>query len=151
MWLWIILLAVALLAVAAFKRRPKKLQSAVSRLRAHFPRIAHQRLVGNFHELDPILDQATLRMLFDWMMAQAYCRTGSDGFGELMRWQAEHGEAQMNAMLEAVIRDSVDVLPQPALRVIDTHRGREFAAILIGHSLTEAAARVAPARDVDPA
>lgn len=150
MWLWIILLAVALLAVAAFKRRPKR-QSAVSRLRAHFPRIAHQRLVGNFHELDPILDQATLRMLFDWMMAQAYCRTGSDGFGELMHWQSEHGEAQMNAMLEEVIRDSVDILPQPALRVIDVYGGREFAAILIGHSLTEAAAKIAAPAERDPA
>ena len=143
-WLWLAGGALLLFFVVAMSRRAKQ-RAAVRGLQREFPRIARQRLVSNFPDLDPLLDQLTLRMLFDWMLAQAYCRTNTDGFGELMQWQIERGDDAMARILDGVTADAVQRLPGAALRVIDAApEGRAFAAILIEHSLAEAGTRISP-------
>ena len=149
--LWLLIVAgvlVLLLVFAATNRRAKQ-RAAVRGLRTHFPRIARQRLVGNFPELDPVLDQTTLRLLFDWMLAQAYCRTNSRGLGDLMRWETENGKAAMAGMLEGLTADAVERLPRPALQVIDESQGRMLAAVIIEQSISEAGARIAPQLERD--
>jgi len=149
---WLLVIAGILLLVfffAAMSRRAKQ-RAAVRGLRRHFPEIARDRLVSNFPDLDPVLDAVTLRILFDWILAQAYCRTNSRGFGDLMRWEIENGEAAMADILESVTIDAVNRLPRSALAVIDgSTGGRAYAAILIEHSITEAGARIAPQLERD--
>ena len=148
-WIAIALgVAVLLFFMAAMSRRAKQ-RAAVHGLRREFPPIARQRLVGSFPELDPLLDEMTLRMIFDWMLAQAYCRTKSRGFGDLMRWQIENGEAAMSAFIDSLANQAVTKLPRPALQVIDAADGRRLAAVVIENSLTEAGARIAPELERD--
>ena len=143
-WLWLVAGVLLLVFVAAMSRRAKH-RATVRGFQQEFPRIARQRLVGNFPELDPVLDQITLRMLFNWMLAQAYCRTNTAGFGELMQWQKARGDEAMAEMLGDLTIAAVERLPRPALQVIDSASGgRAYAAILIEHSLAEAGARISP-------
>ena len=148
-WLWLIAGALLLLFIVAMSRQAKQ-RTTVRGFQREFPRIARQRLVSNFPALDPVLDQMTLRMLFDWMLAQAYCRTNTDGFGELMQWQIERGDEAMAEMLGGLTIDAVQRLPHPARQIIDAAPGgRAYAAILIEHSLAEAGARISPQLERD--
>ena len=83
-------------------------------------------------------------MLFDWILLRIYGRTGTSGFGELMRWSVVHGQAETTALTADVSREAVERLPQPVLAVIDNCQGRAVAAVLIDQSLTEAGERIGP-------
>ena len=141
MWVLILAALIGLFLLAAYGQRQKQ-RAAVAGLRAHFPPIARMRLVAACPGLDPILRETELRLLFDWILLQLYGRTGSPGFGELMQWTIEHGEAESLQLLAEVTRDAVDRLPSPALAVIDGCQGRTLAAVLIDQSITEAGERI---------
>lgn len=135
--------AVLLLAGAALSRRAKQ-RAAVAGLRRHFPGIARMRLMAACPGLDDILNDAMLATAFDWIMAETFRRAGVAGFGQLMRWSIEHGEAQAAALVAQVTRDAVDRLPDPVLSVLDACGGRVFAGVMLDDALTEAGRRTAP-------
>jgi hypothetical protein len=143
--MWPILIggAVILFAGAAMSRRAKQ-RAAVAGLRRHFPGIARMRLVAACPGLAEMLDDPMLTNLFDWIMAESYRRSGVGGFGELMRWSVEHGEAQATALVAEVAREAVDRLPEPALAVLDGCGGRVFAGVMLDDALSEAGRRTGP-------
>lgn len=143
LWLWVILAIIILLALASFGRKQEQ-QAAVGRIRGHFPRLARMRLIAACPKLEGVLDEATLRMLFDWILMEMYRRTGASGLGELMRWSIDKGEAQAARITAEVTREAVDRLPQPVLAILDECRGRTFAGVIIDEALTEAGHRAAP-------
>ena len=150
MWLWIaagILLAMAVFALRTRARRPRALVA----LRSHFSRIARLRLVSTCPGLDGLLEEAELRMLFDWMLLQLYQRTGTRGFGELMQWASAEGDAELLALTSDVSREALERLPSSVLAAIDKCHGRNIAAVLIDQSLTEAGRRVGPELSRSPA
>lgn len=148
LWLWIAIGTALILLGVAMSRRMER-RSPVRGLKAHFPRIARSRLVGNFPELDPLLDQLTLRLLLDWMLCEACRRTNSRDLDDLMRWQTEAGEQATGELIASVTTDAVGRLPKTALRVIDAAQGRAVAAVVIEHSIVEAAARSSPQAEVE--
>ena len=143
---WLLLLgAVALFFWLASVGRKAKQREAVSGLRREFPRIARLRLIAACRGLDGVLDEAELRLLFDWMLLRMYRRSGASGLGELMQWSIEHGAAETMALTADVSGEAVERLSHPVLRIIDDCQGRILAAVIIDQSLTEAGERITPA------
>jgi hypothetical protein len=142
-WLLLIAAIVALFWLASTGRKAKQ-KEAVAKLRREFPRIARLRLVAACPGLDGVLEEAELRMLFDWILLQMYGRTRASGLGELMQWSIDHGAEQTASLTADVALDAVQRLPQPVLQVIDNCQGRAVAAVLIDQSLTEAGERISP-------
>ena len=142
-WLLLILAVLLLFWLASLGRKEKQ-RKAVSALREQFPRIARLHLVAACPGLDGVLEDAELRMLFDWILLQMYGRTRASGLGELMQWSIDHGAEQTASLTADVALDSVRRLPQPVLQVIDNCQGRAVAAVLIDQSLTEAGERISP-------
>ena len=142
-WLLLIVAVVLLFWLASLGRKAKQ-RDAVSGLRREFPRIARLRLIAACPGLDGVLEEAELRMLFDWMLLQMHRRTGAANFGELMQWSLERGQAEATTLTADVSRDVVERLSRPVLEVIDGCKGRAVAAVLIDQSLTEAGERVSP-------
>ena len=138
-----VIVLAALLIVYARGRRQK---SALAEFRTHFPRIARLRLVAACPGLDGILQEAELRMLFDWIMLQLYGRTQTSGFGELMTWTIDHGESESLQLVAEVTRDAVDRLSAPVLDVIDGCEGRTVAGVILDQALGESGRRSTPAR-----
>ena len=143
-WILVIACVVALFAIASASRRAKQ-RAAVAGFRRHFPPIAWMRLAAACPQLEGVLRETELRLLFDWILIHLYRRTGSSGFGELMQWFVEHDTPECLQLVGDVSREAVDRLPQPVLRVIDGCGGREYAAVMIDQSLTEAGERIGPA------
>ena len=149
MLLWIAAALALILLGVAMARRLKR-RPPVLGLKIHFPQIARSRLVGNFPELDPHLDKTTLRLLLEWMLCEACRRTNSRDLDGLMRWQMDNGEQATGDLIASVTTDAVGRLPASALQVIDAAQGRAFAAVVIEHSIVEAAARSNPQAEVEP-
>lgn len=148
---WIIVIVAAMLLLfmfAAMSRRAKQ-RAAVRGLRQEFPKIAYQRLVGSFPEIEPAIGEPMLRALFDWMLCETYRRTNTSGFGDLMRWEIENGSDELGSIVFAISEEAVGKLPAPARKVIDASDGRMLAALVIENSLTEAGARIAPRLERD--
>ena len=143
----LVLIIVVILFVLASMGRKAKQKAAVRGLRVHFPPIARRRLVGNFPNLDPILNESALGTVFDWILAEMYRRTGTSDFGKLMQWIIKHGEGHAWELMNQVSRDAVDRLASDALQVIDSCAGRAYAGYLLEQSLTEAGERTQPALD----
>lgn len=138
---WLLIIgAVVLLFMFASARRRAKQRAAVRGLRQHFPHIARLRLVAACPGLDGLVDEASLRMLFDWMLIELYRRTGTSKFGELMRWHIDN-PGRADELMANVTRDAVDRLPAPVLAEIDTWKGRSMAAVILDESLIEAGRR----------
>ena len=135
-WPWIAAAVLLLLLLAIFFRRRKQ-TAAVAALRERFPHIARLRLVAACPDLDGILQETELRMLFDWIMLQLYGRTQTSGFRELMQWTVEHGETESLQLVAEVTRDAADRLSTPVLDVIDACEGRAFAAVILDQALSE--------------
>ena len=145
---WLLIIGgIALVFWLASQGRKAKQRAAVDGLRDHFPPIARMHLVAACPGLDPVLKETELRLLFDWILIQLYRRTGSSGFGDLMRWSVEHGPAEATSLTADISLEAVERLPQPVLAVIDGCQGRAVAAVLIDQSLNEAGARVQPELD----
>jgi hypothetical protein len=142
-WLWLAA-AIALLLWFAALSRKRKQRAAVAGLRAEFPPIARMHLVAACPKLDGVLDEASLRMLFNWMLIELYRRTGSSGLGELMQWSIETGEVESRRLVAEVSRAAVDRLPQPVLAIIDECGGRTVAGVLLDDALNESGRRIGP-------
>ena len=142
-WLWIAaaIFVAALLIVYARGRQQK---AALATFRTHFPRIARLRLVAACPGLDGTLQEAELRMLFDWIMLQLYGRTQTSGFGELMQWTMNHGESESLQLVAEVTRDAVDRLSAPVLEVIDGCEGRTVAGVILDQALGESGRQSTP-------
>ena len=138
-WLLIIGAIMLVFLVASASRRAKQ-RAAVRGLREHFPHIARLRLVAACPGLNGLLDEASLRILFDWMLIELYRRTGTSTFGELMRWHIEN-QGRADDLMAAVTRDAVGRLPAPVLAEIDDCGGRSMVAVIIDESLVEAGRR----------
>jgi hypothetical protein len=149
MWRWVIGGAAALVVVATLGRRHRQ-DAAVAGLRSQFAPLARMRLVGACPGLDPVLDDAALAQLFDWMLEDFYRRTGTGDFAGLMRWSADHGPLAANDLSDRVTRLAVDRLPPAALEVIDDCNGRSYAALMIELALNDAGHRIAPAPKGQP-
>ena len=141
-WLLIIGAIVLLFLFASASRRAKQ-RAAVCGLREHFPHIARLRLVAACPGLDGLLDEASLRMLFDWMLIELYRRTGTSTFGELMLWHIDN-PGRADGLMADVTRDAVERLPAPVLAEIDSCNGRSMAAVILDESLIEAGRRTGP-------
>ena len=144
-WVWISA-AVAIAALLTVYARGRRQKAALAEFRTHFPRIARLRLVAACPGLDGILQEAELRMLFDWIMLQLYGRTHTSGFSELMTWTIEHGESESLQLVAEVTRDAVDRLSAPVLEVIDGCEGRTVAGVILDQALGESGRRSTPAR-----
>ena len=142
-WLWLIVVIVLLFTLASFGRKQKQ-RTAVAGIRRHFPGLARMRLIAACPQLEGVLDEGSLRMLFDWILIAMYRRTGASGLGELMQWSIGKGEVEAARLTAEVTREAVDLLPQPVLTVIDECGGRTVAGVLIDEALTEAGRRYAP-------
>ena len=142
-WLWFFLAIVLLFTLASFGRKQKQ-RAAVASIRGHFPRIARMRLIAACPNLEGVLDEASLRMLFDWILIAMYRRTGASDLGELMQWSLQKGDVEAARLTAEVTREAVDRLPQPVLQVIDDCGGRTVAGVLIDEALTESGHRHAP-------
>jgi hypothetical protein len=149
LWLVIIAAIVLLLFMLAAMSRRAKQRAAVRGLRQEFPRIAYQRLVGSFPDIEPAIGEPMLRSLFDWMLCETYRRTNTSGFGDLMRWEIENGSDELGHIIFKISEEAVGKLPAPARKVIDGADGRIVAALVIENSLTEAGARIAPRLERD--
>ena len=136
--------ALVLLFLLASMSRTRKQRAAVAAFRQHFPHIARMRLVAACPGLDGVLDEATLRMVFNWILIELYRRTGSSGLGELMQWSIEKGEVDTRRLAAEVTREAVDRLPQPVLVIIDECGGRRVAGVILDEALTEAGGRIGP-------
>lgn len=145
-WLLLILAVAALFWFASLGRKAKQ-RAAVDGLRREFPRIARLRLVAACPELDGLVQEAELRLLFDWILLQLYGRTGASGFGELMQWSIARGEGATTRLTAEISAQAVERLSRPVLAEIDRCGGRSLAAVLIDQSLTEAGQRIAPGLD----
>lgn len=143
MALWIILALVLLFLLASIGRKQKQ-KDALSLIRRHFPHIARMRLIAACPGLQDVLEEAELRILFDWILIRLYRRTGASGLAELMQWSVAKGEAETARLTAEVTREAVDRLPRSVLAVIDDCKGRTFAAVLLDEALTEAGHRVSP-------
>lgn len=142
-WLLLAVAILVLLWLASVGRKARQ-REAVSRLRAHFPHIARLRLVAACRQLDGVLSEADLRLLFDWMLIELHRRTGTSSLGELMQWSIERGAEETTKLTADVSRQAVDKLPSPVLAAIDDCEGREYAAVILDQSLTEAGERIGP-------
>jgi hypothetical protein len=140
-WLLLLLVVAALFWLAAVGRKARQ-REAVTALRAHFRHIARLRLVAACPGLDGVLQEADLRILFDWILLQLYGRTGTSRLDELMQWSLARGEREATRLTAEVSRAAVDHLPRPVLAAIDECQGRDLAAVLIDQSLTEAGQRL---------
>ena len=145
-WVWIAA-AVVLAALLIAYVRGRRQKAALAAFRTHFPHIARLRLIAACPGLDGILQEAELRMLFDWIMLQLYGRTQTSGFGELMQWTMDHGESESLQLVAEVTRDAVDRLPAPVLEVIDGCEGRTVAGVILDQALGEAGRRSTPEKD----
>lgn len=142
-WVWIAV-AAAIAALLVIYARGRRQKAALSEFHTHFPRIARLRLVAACPGLDGILQEAELRMLFDWIMLQLYGRTHTSGFGELIQWTMDHGESESLQLVAEVTRDAVDRLPAPVLEVIDGCEGRTVAGVILDQALGESGRRSTP-------
>jgi hypothetical protein len=142
--MWWIGIAVILVFLLASWSRKQKQKAAVAGIRTHFPHIARLRLVAACPGLDGVLQEAELRMLFDWILLQLYGRTQTADFGSLMRWTIEHGETETLQLVADVSRSAVDRLSAPVLQAIDGCQGRLWAAVIIDQALSEAGERISP-------
>lgn len=142
-WLLLVVAILVLLWLASVGRKARQ-REAVAGLRAHFPHIARLRLVAACPRLDGVLSEADLRLLFDWMLIELHRRTGTSSLGELMQWSIEHGAEETTKLTADVSRQAVDKLPSPVLAAIDDCEGREYAAVILDQSLTEAGERIGP-------
>lgn len=142
-WL-LLLIAVAVLFWLASLGRSARERQAMGELRREFPKIARLRLVAACPGLDGKLDEADLRLLFDWILLQLYGRTGAASLEKLMQWSLRNGEERTTRLTADISRSAVGRLPQPVLAAIDACEGREVAAVLIDQALMEAGQRVAP-------
>ncbi len=142
-WLWIAagLLIATLIVVYVRGRRQR---AALATFRTHFPHIARLRLVAACPGLEGVLQEAELRMLFDWIMLQLYGRTQTSGFGELMTWTIDHGESESLQLVAEVTRDAVDHLSASVLEVIDSCEGRTVAGVILDQALGESGRRSTP-------
>jgi hypothetical protein len=129
--------------------RRARQRAAVRGLRREFPRIAFRRLVGSFPEIEPAIGEPMLRSLFEWILCEIYRRTGTSGFGDLMRWEIENGSDELGDIAFKVSEEAVGKLPAPARKIIDTSEGRTLAGMIIDDSLTEAGSRIAPQLERD--
>ena len=129
--------AVVIALVVAIYARQRKQRATVAAFRTRFPHIARLRLVAACPGLDGILQETELRMLFDWIFLQLYGRTHTSGYGELMQWTVEHGEAESLQLVAEVTREAVDRFSSPVLEVIDGCEGRTVAAVILDQSLSE--------------
>ena len=143
-WVWIAAAVVAIAALLVIAVRGRRQKAALAEFRTHFPHIARLRLIAACPGLDGILQEAELRMLFDWIMLQLYGRTQTSGFGELMRWTMDHGESESLQLVAEVTRDAVDRLPAPVLEVIDGCEGRTVAGVILDQALGESGRRSTP-------
>lgn len=142
-WLLLILAVAVLLWLASLGRSARE-REAMTELRREFPRIARLRLAAACPGLDGLLDEADLRLLFDWILLQLYGRTGAASLDQLMQWSLRNGEQRATRLTADISRSAVGRLPQPVLAAIDACEGREVAAVLIDQALMEAGQRVAP-------
>ena len=142
-WLLLLLVVIALFWLASLGRSSRERQ-ALAELRREFPRVARLRLVAACPGLDGLLEEADLRMLFDWILFQLYGRTGAASLDQLMQWSLKEGEARTTKLTADVSREAVGRLPKPVLAAIEACEGREVAAVLIDQALMEAGQRVAP-------
>ena len=142
-WLWIAagLLIATLIVVYVRGRRQR---AALATFRTHFPHIARLRLVAACPGLEGVLQEAELRMLFDWIMLQLYGRTQTSGFGELMTWTIDHGESESLQLVAEVTRDAVDHLSASVLEVIDSCEGRTVVGVILDQALGESGRRSTP-------
>ncbi len=143
-WVWISAAVIAIAALLTVYARGRRQKAALAEFRTHFPRIARLRLVAACPGLDGILQEAELRMLFDWIMLQLYGRTHTSGFGELMTWTIDHGESESLQLVAEVTRDAVDRLSAPVLEVIDGCEGRTVAGVILDQALGESGRRSTP-------
>jgi hypothetical protein len=144
MKLLIIIAAVALFILFAVASRKRKQRAAVRGLREQFPRIARIRLIAACPGLDGLLDEPSLRLLFDWMLIEIHRRTGTSSFGELMQWSVDNGEARAMAMVSDVSNEAIDRLPAPVLAEIEACGARAMVAVILDEALTEAGRRIGP-------
>lgn len=142
-WLLLILAVAVLLWLASLGRSARE-REAMTELRREFPRIARLRLAAACPGVDGLLDEADLRLLFDWILLQLYGRTGAASLDQLMQWSLRNGEQRATRLTADISRSAVGRLPQPVLAAIDACEGREVAAVLIDQALMEAGQRVAP-------
>jgi hypothetical protein len=139
---WLILIAiVAFILFMAAKGKKTAQQEAFGRLRAEFPKIGRLRLIAACPGLDGVLQEGDLRQVFDWIMIQLFRRSNTSSLSGLMDWSIKQGEAKATAMTAEVAREAVDRLPQRILTAIDDCQGREFAAVVLDQTLTEAGER----------
>lgn len=142
---WLLLLvAVAVLLWLASLGRSARERQALAELRREFPRVARLRLVAACPGLDGLLEEADLRMLFDWILLQLYGRTGAASLDQLMQWSLRNGEARTTSLTADISRAAVGRLPRPVLAAIEDCEGSEVAAVLIDQALMEAGQRAAP-------
>jgi len=142
-WLLLIVAVVVLLWLASLGRSARE-REALAQLRREFPKIARLRLAAACPGLDGLIEEADLRMIFDWILLQLYGRTGAASLGQLMQWSLRNGEQRTTRLTADISRSAVARLPQPVLAAIDACGGREVAAVLIDQALMEAGQRVAP-------
>ena len=142
-WLWVAVAVVLIILLASYSRKRKQ-KAAAAAFRTHFPHIVRLRLVAACPGLDGVLQETELRMLFDWILIQLYGRTSTSGFGELMQWTIDHGEAESLQLVAEVTRDAVDHLSAPVLDVIDGCGGRTLAAVILDQALSESGRRLGP-------
>jgi predicted tellurium resistance membrane protein TerC len=142
-WL-LIIAAIVMLVLLARLGRHQKQRAAVAGIRRHFPAIARMRLIAACPGLEAVLQDAELRLVFDWILIEMYRRTGTSGLAQLMQWATKKGEAETERLTGEVAREAVDRLPQPVLAVIDDCEGRTVAGVILDEALTEAGHRFAP-------
>ena len=142
-WLWLILAIVVLVLLARLGRKQRQ-REAVAAIRRQFRHLARLRLVAACPGLDGVLDEASLGLLFDWILIELCRRTGTSGIGELMQWSIAKGEAEAARLTAEITREAVDRLPQPVLAVIDDCDGRTVVGVILDEALTEAGHRFAP-------
>lgn len=136
-WLLLLLVVIALLLLARTGKK-RRTGDAAATIRSRFAPLARMRLVAACPGLDDVLDEASLRMLFDWIVTRLHRHAGTSDLDGLMRWSISAGETEARRLTAEVARDAVDRLPRPALDVIDQCGGRTFAAVIIDEALGEA-------------
>ena len=139
-WLLLLIGIVVLFWLASLGRKAKQ-REVIRSMRRDFPRIARLRLMSACPGLDGVLEETELRMVFDWMLLRMYQVTGAGNFGELMQWFIDNGNLRGEEMVADVTREAIERLPRPVLAAIDACQGREFAAVVLDQSLTEAGER----------
>jgi hypothetical protein len=142
LWLWISAGILVVLLASWARRRSQG--ATLAQFRTHFPHIARLRLVAACPGLDGLLQEADLRILFDWILLEMNQRTQTANLRELMQWTVEQGEGEALQLVAEVTRDAVDRLPAPVLSVIDGCEGRTFAGVILDQALGESGRRMKP-------